>query len=75
MAAPTHVVTIARAVELLYEDEELLWDLANGMEPEDGCLWVYGPGDEQTIGFTLRGLECLQEILADHKRQRSSTRP
>ena len=51
------------------EDEELRSNLAEGMEPEDGCLWVYGPGDEQSIGFTLRGLECLQEILAEYKRR------
>jgi opacity protein-like surface antigen len=38
------------------------------LEPEDGCLWVYGVGDEQTIAFTDRGLESLQEIIAEHKR-------
>lgn len=74
MPAPTFVVTIARAGELLYEDEELLWDLANGMEPEDGCLWVYGPADQQTLAFTGRGLECLQDLLTEHKRRSPSPR-
>jgi len=32
-----------------------LWDLATDMEPEDGCLWIYGIGDEQTIAFTPIG--------------------
>jgi len=26
----------------LGEDEELLWDMATDMEPEDGCLWIHG---------------------------------
>jgi hypothetical protein len=37
---------------MLGEDEGLLWDLVDQLEPEDGCLWVYGVGDEQTIAFT-----------------------
>jgi len=36
MAAPASVVTIRRAAEILGEDEELLWNLAMEMEPEDG---------------------------------------
>jgi hypothetical protein len=48
MAAPSHAFTIARAAEMLGESEELLWDLADQMEPEDGCLWVHGTGEEQT---------------------------
>jgi hypothetical protein len=58
---------IARAAELLGEDEELQWKLAEGMEPEDGCLWIHGVGYEQTIACTCRGLEYLQEILAKYK--------
>ena len=34
---------------MLGEDEELLWDLTNEMEPEDNCLWIWGIGNEQTI--------------------------
>ena len=68
MAAPAHVFTISRAAEILGEDEELLWDLADSLEPEDRCFWIYGTGDQQTIAFTDHGLECLQELIADHKR-------
>ena len=68
MAAPSHVFTISRVAAMLGEDEDLLWDLVDQLEPEDGCLWVYGVGDEQTIAFTDRGLEALQEIIAEYKR-------
>ena len=53
MAAPAQVF-ISRAAELLGEDEELLWDLATDMEPEDGCLWIHGTSDQQTMAFTAR---------------------
>ena len=41
MAAISHIYTIARVAEMLGVDEERLWDLSLGMEPEDGHLWVY----------------------------------
>lgn len=75
MAAPTHAFTISRAAEILTEDEELLWDLAINLEPEDGCLWIYGTGDQQTIAFTERGIECLRELIADLRRSTPSLRP
>jgi hypothetical protein len=74
MAAPSHAVTIGRAAEILGQDEELLWDLADQMEPEDGCLWVHDVADRQTIAFTDRGLESLQELLSEHKRRMASPR-
>jgi hypothetical protein len=70
MAAPAHVFTIARVAQIIREDEQLLWDLAINMEPEDGCLWVYGT-DEQ---HTDRGLEYLQELIAEHKRSNAPPR-
>jgi hypothetical protein len=75
MAAPGHVFTIGRAAEILGEDEELLCDLADSPEPEDGCLWIYDTGDRQTMAFTDRGIECLQELIADHKRGGLPPRP
>ena len=74
MAAPGHVFTISRAAEILGEDEELLWELATNLEPEDGCLWIYGSNDQQTMAFTDRGLECLRELIADHKRNQPPPR-
>ena len=74
MAAPASAVTISRAAEILGEDEELLWDMAIDMEPEDGCLWIYGTDDQQTIAFTPAGMEYLRELLAEHKHNRTSPR-
>jgi hypothetical protein len=74
MAVPAHAVTISRAAKLLGEDEELLWELATDMEPEDGCLWIHDIGEQQTIAFTNRGLENLQERVSEHKRRTSPRR-
>lgn len=70
MAAPSHAFTIARVAAILGESEELLWDLADQMEPEDGCLWVHGPGEEQTLALTDRGMEYLQELLRERNRSK-----
>jgi hypothetical protein len=74
MAAPAYAFTISRAAEILGEDEELLWDLALNMEPEDGSLWVHGTDDQQTMAFTSPGLEYLRDLIAEHKRITSSPR-
>jgi hypothetical protein len=75
VAAPTHATTIGRAAEILGEDEELLWNMAIDMEPEDGCLWIYGTDDQQTLAFTADGMEYLREMLPEYKRNRSAPRP
>ena len=74
MAAPAFAFTISRAAEILSEDEQLLWDLADEMDPEDGRLWIHGTKDQQTIAFTPPGMEYLRELLAEHRRNRSSPR-
>ena len=71
MAAPSHALTIARVAEILGEDEELLWDIAMEMEPEDGKLWIHDTGKRETIAFTQWGMENLRELLAEHKRQKA----
>jgi hypothetical protein len=45
--------------------EEFLHDLSIEMELEDGCLSVYGPGDEYTPAFTPEGIERLRELIAE----------
>jgi len=75
MAAPAHVFTIARVAQTIREDEQLLWDLAINMEPEDGCLWVYDTDEQHTMAFTERGLEYLQELIAEHKRTNAPAQP
>ena len=64
------VTTIARVAAELGEDEEWLWDLANGMEPEDGLIWVYGPGDDGIMAFSDDGIENLQDLIKMHRDQR-----
>ena len=71
MAAPAFAYTIARAAELLGEDEELLYEIAIELEPEDGCLWIIGTGDQQTLAFTQQGMENLHELLPEFKKTRS----
>ena len=68
MAAPSCVFTLARAAELLGEDKEWLEELAGQLEPEDGRLWIYDTADRATLGFTERGIECLEELSLDQKR-------
>jgi len=69
VAAPAHAITIHRAAEILREDEELLWDIAMEMEPEDGKLWIHDTGEQETIAFTDWGMENLRELIVEHKRQ------
>jgi len=35
------------------------------MDPDDGCLWAYGVGEDGVRAFTLFGIECLQELIPD----------
>ncbi len=68
MAAPSVVFTFARAAEMIGETIDLIDEIAEQLEPEDGCLWIYGTDDHATLGFTERGIESLQELIADQKR-------
>ena len=67
MAAISYVFTLARLAKMLGEDQELLRELAEDMEPEDGCLSVLGPDDDDSmIAFTPFGVENLQQLLEDY---------
>ena len=68
MAAPSAVFTIARVAEMLGETVDLLDEIAEQLEPEDGCLWIYDTEDRATLGFTARGIESLKELSLDQKR-------
>ena len=69
--APTnkvhHVHTIARVAEMLGEDEDWLWHVANEMDQEDGLIWVYGPSDAGVMAFTDFGIETLTGLIEIHK--------
>jgi hypothetical protein len=62
-----HVYTIARVAEMLGEDEDWLWDVANETDQEDGQIWVYGVGDEGVMAFTDFGIETLIDLVKIYK--------
>ncbi len=61
------VTAIGRVAKDLGEDEEWLSDVANGMDPEDGLIWVFGIGDDGVMPFTDFGIENLMELIRIHK--------
>jgi hypothetical protein len=65
MAAIAHVFTIRRVAQILGRDEDLLWDLSDQLEPEDGVLWVYDIDGIETLAFSDAGIETLREIVKD----------
>ncbi len=65
MAAISHVFTIRRAAQILRRNEDLLWELLEQFEPEDGLLWVYDIDDAEVPAFTDFGMENLREIITD----------
>ena len=67
MAAIAAVFTIGHVARMLGEDEDWLHDLSIDMFPEDGCLHVYGVGEDGVTAFTQYGIECLKQITADER--------
>jgi len=45
------------------EDEDWLHDLSIDMFPHDGCLPVYGVGEQRVTAFLRCGTGCLQQIV------------
>jgi hypothetical protein len=37
------------------------------MVPEDGCLWVYGVGEDGVPALTKDGIDNLRQIIADQR--------
>ena len=62
-----HVRTLARLAAELGEDEDWLCEVANGMEIEDGVIWVYGLGEEECLALSDDGVERLQELIELYK--------
>ena len=50
-----------------FEAKFWLHDLSVDMFPEDGCLRVYGVGEDGVTAFTEYGIECLRQIIADER--------
>jgi len=68
MAAISAVFTIGYVAAMLGEDENWLHKLSINMFPEDGCLHVYGVGEDGVTAFTQYGIECLQQIVEDERK-------
>ena len=67
LPAVSAVFTITHVAQMLGEDEDWLHELSIDMFAEDGCLWVYGVGDDGITAFTDYGIECLKQIIADQR--------
>jgi hypothetical protein len=67
LPAISAVFTITYVAEMLGEDEEWLHKLSIDMFPEDGCLRVYGVGEDGVTAFTDYGIECLKQLIADER--------
>lgn len=67
MARPTHVYTIEYVATLIGENLELLEEIASNSDNIDygEMIHVYDGNDEGSTTFTDRGIESLQEFLAD----------
>ncbi len=65
MAAITAVYTLAAVAFMLGVSEEFVHDLSIEMEPEDGCIAVYGSGEDYTPAFTPDGIDRLRELIAE----------
>ena len=67
LPAISAVFTITYVAEMLGEDEDWLHELSIDMFPEDGCLRIYGIGDDGVTAFTDYGIDCLKQIIADER--------
>ena len=65
------IKTVDRVAAELGETVDRLHDLAIGMEPEDGIIWVYGTEDVEVLALTPFGVENLREMI-DMERDRQT---
>src|SRR4029077_15629821 len=63
----SHVFALSHVAEMLGEDEEWLFEVAEEMDTEDGQLWVVGVGEDGVMASPDDGIENLKELIAIHK--------
>jgi hypothetical protein len=63
----SHVFTLGHVAEMLGEDEDWLFEVAEEMDTEDGQLWVVGVGEDGVMAFTDDGVENLKGLIEIHK--------
>ena len=62
------VRTIGLVARELDKTEDEIADLALGMDPQDGLIWIYSPGHEDGImAFTYDGVDNLETLIADQQ--------
>ena len=76
MARPTHVYTIDYVASLIGENLELLEEIASNSDNIDygEMIHVHDGTEEGITTFTDRGIESLQEFLADVRTWNGGTR-
>ena len=65
------VTTLARVALDLGERLELLDELIDQMDTEDGVIWVYGTEEDPICALSADGVECLQDLIVEHRRQQA----
>lgn len=75
MAGIAHVYTITHVAKMLGEDEEWLRDISINMDPEEGCLWVIGVGEDGCQAFSEHGIEGLKQIIIEERSLMTSRQP
>ena len=63
----SYVFTLGHVAEMLGEDEDWLFEVAEEMDTEDGQLWVVGVGEDGVMAFTDDGIENLKNLIQIHK--------
>jgi hypothetical protein len=62
-----HITTISSVAEDFAVDEDWLAEVASEMDIEDGCIWVYGVGDDGVQAFTDDGIDHLRDLVRMRK--------
>jgi hypothetical protein len=61
------VMSMARVAQDLGESVELIDELSDHMDTEDGLIRVYGVDEHHVLAFSDDGIECLRELIANHR--------
>lgn len=62
------VTTLAKVAQEWEESEGLLHELTEQMDTEDGVIWVYGAEEHAVLALSEDGIECLRDLLGEHRR-------
>lgn len=65
------VTTLAQVALELGEAENFLFDLTDQMDTEDGLIWVYGTDEDPVIALSGDGIDCMRDLIAEHRRSQS----